>query len=159
MFGQGENHLKWLNCFEANWKNNVSKDVTYVGNHTTTHLTADITVQGLVLHNNYMHDARWFSSWICFEALERPTECFWWCFRKGHNIFLGSWTNALHNYIFPLCISVISHCPRAKFIHVVGKINCLKAAVVPGTTFVHLEWMESKRKSRTRMHMRLHLFI
>ncbi len=61
------------------------------------------------------------------------------------------------NYIFPLCISVISHCPRAKFIHVVGKINCLKAAVVPGTTFVHLEWMESKRKSRTRMHMRLHL--
>lgn len=27
--------------------------------------------------------------------------------------------------------------------------------MVPGTTFVHLEWMESKRKSRTRIHMRL----
>lgn len=59
------------------------------------------------------------------------------------------------NYIFQLCISGISHFPKAKFIHIVGKRNCLKAAVVPGTTFVHLECIESKRKSRARIHMRL----
>lgn len=42
-----EKQFKMVKLFRGKLRDNVSKDVTYVGNHTPTHLTADITVQGL----------------------------------------------------------------------------------------------------------------
>lgn len=71
-----EKLFKMVKLFQGKLRENVPKDVTYVGNHTPTHLTADQQFRGWVLHYTYMHDARRFSSWICFEALDRPTECF-----------------------------------------------------------------------------------